>query len=416
MPSPQQSAGRSPRAAGAAAGRALRQLIGGAGTAVLALVVAIGLLVAAVLSLVGVGLLLTPLVLWALHAVADRERVRLDRWGPELVRPAAGPVRLRDAVADPLTRREARWLARHATAGLLLGVMGMLLPLLALRDLTLPAYWWALPDGDATASVWFWEVTGWGAAAGVFVLGLGWAAATLRLTPVMATLQAEPGHRLLAPGPETDLPLRVAHLTATRAAALDAHAAELRRIERSLHDSTQNPLVAVTVMIGAARRALGRDLSEADALLEQAQTAAERALTELRTMSRTILPPVLSDRGLAGALSGLAATSAVPCHVDIDVPQRCAASVEATAYFVVSEALTNIARHSDAEHAQVTVATHGPRLRVRVTDDGVGGAGETSGSGLTGMRRRVEAHDGTLTLTSPPGGPTIVEVELPCGS
>ena len=415
MPSPEQPVGRSPRAVGAGAGRALRQLIGGAGTGVLALAVAIGMLLTAVLSLVGVGLLLAPLVLRALHAVADRERVRLDRWGPELVRLEAGPVRLRDAVADPLTRREAHWLVRHATTGLLLGVMGMLLPLLAFRDLTFPAYWWILPDGEATASVWFWVIRDWANAAAVFVLGLGWAAATLWLTPAMAALQAGPGRRLLAPGAETDLPLRVAHLTATRAAALDAHAAELRRIERSLHDSTQNPLVAVTVMIGAARRALGRDPAEADALLEQAQTAAERALIELRAISRTILPPVLSDRGLEGALTGLAATSAIPCSVHVDVPQRCAASVEATAYFVVSEALTNISRHSSARHAQVSVSTHGPRLRVHVSDDGVGGAKET-GSGISGMRRRVEAHDGTMILTSPPGGPTTLEVELPCGS
>ncbi|MEV7397274.1 sensor domain-containing protein [Aeromicrobium sp. NPDC092404] len=415
MATTQSSLGTSLRAAVDTAWRAVRQLVGGAGTGLLALVVAIAMLAAAILGVVGVGLLLVPLVLRALHALADRERVRLDRWEPGLVRLEAGPVRLREAVADPLTRREARWLVGHATFGVLLGVVGALLPLLAFRDLILPAYWWLVP-GEATASLWFWIVDSWAEAAAVFVLGLGWTAATVWLTPTLALLQTQRGRRLLAPGDETDLPLRVAQLTATRAAALDAHAAELRRIERALHDSTQNPLVAVTVLIGAARRAITRDPAGADELLEQAQTAAERALTELRGISRVILPPVLADRGLAGALSGLAATSAVPCQVDVDVPQRCAASVEATAYFVVSEALTNISRHSGAAHAQVTVRTHGPRLRVRVFDDGVGGAGESSGSGISGMRRRVEAHDGSLALTSPQGGPTVLEVELPCGS
>lgn len=105
----------------------------------------------------------------------------------------------------------------------------------------------------------------------------------------------------------------------------------------------------------------------------------------------------------------------MPCTVDVEMPRRCAASVEATAYFVVAEALTNIAKHSRASRATVTVRAHGPRILLRITDDGLGGADERGGSGLTGIRHRVAAHDGTLTLTSPPGGPTVVEVDLPCG-
>jgi signal transduction histidine kinase len=224
------------------------------------------------------------------------------------------------------------------------------------------------------------------------------------------------GRVLLAPPPGTDLSLRVAELTATRAAALDAHVTELRRIERALHDGTQNRLVAVTVLLGAARRSLERDPAAADAALERAQDAAEQALAELRTVARGILPPALADRGMAGALSGLAAACPVPCRVDVAVPVRCAASVEATAWFVVAEALTNVARHSGATRAAVTVRQAGGRLTVQVTDDGRGGADEAAGSGLSGIRRRVAAHDGVLTLTSPPGGPTTLDVELPCGS
>lgn len=232
--------------------------------------------------------------------------------------------------------------------------------------------------------------------------------------PRLARLHAGVARRLLAPPPGTDLTLRIAELTATRAAALDAHVAEMRRIERSLHDGTQNRLVAATVLLGAARRSLARDPSSTDALLERAQDAAEQALAELRAVVRGILPPVLVDRGLADALAGLAASCPVPCTVDVDVPVRCPVSVEATAWFAVAEALTDVARHSAATAAAVTVRRRGDRLLVRVVDDGHGGAAESGGSGLAGIARRVAAHDGVLELSSPPGGPTTLALELPC--
>jgi signal transduction histidine kinase len=273
-----------------------------------------------------------------------------------------------------------------------------------------------VPEGEASSSLGFWTIDTWPGAFAVALLGVGWLLLTVFFSAPLARVLARRGRRLLSPGPDTDLPLRIAELTATRAAALDAHATELRRIERSLHDSTQNPIVAVTMLIGAARRSISRDPAAADALLEQAQGAAEQALVGLRAVARGILPPVLADRGLDGALTDLAVSSPVPCTVDVVMPHRCAASVEATAYFVVSEALTNIARHSGADHAVVVVRLDGGRLRVRVTDDGHGAAAESEGSGLRGIRRRVEAHDGILVLTSPDGGPTSLEVELPCGS
>lgn len=207
---------------------------------------------------------------------------------------------------------------------------------------------------------------------------------------------------------------RIARLTATRAAALDAHATELRRIERSLHDGTQNRLVAVNVMLGGARRALASDPRTADAMLGRAQDAAEAALVELRAVVRSILPPVLTDRGLPAALTALAATCPVDCRVDADVPGRYAVSVAASAYFMVAEALTNVAKHSQARHATVVLRRRGDVLWLEVTDDGRGGADER-GSGLDGIRRRVEAHDGTFTLASPAGGPTTLTASLPCG-
>ncbi|WP_328583299.1 sensor histidine kinase [Streptomyces sp. NBC_00370] len=400
------------RAAGAATG----QLAGGLGTAAVALGVLVLLAVTGAAALIGVGLLMAPLALRALHALARRERARLGRRGLEVIAPEPPPTRLRAALDDATTRRELRWLVRHATVGLLLSVAGALLPFLALRDGAFPLYWKLMPDDATATSLGFGVAHSWPGALCVTLLGVGWIAIIVGLTPGMARLQSGPGQRLLAAGPDADLSLRVAELTATRAAALDAHATELRRIERALHDGTQNRLVSVTVLLGAARRKVARDPSHADEILERAQSAAEQALAELRAVSRSILPPVLDDRGLAGALSGLAANCAVPCRIDVEAPERCAASVEATTYFVVAEALTNIAKHSGAERATVTVRARGGRLRLAVTDDGRGGADEDGGSGLTGIRRRVAAHDGTLRLASPPGGPTTLEVDLPCGS
>jgi signal transduction histidine kinase len=405
---------------------AVERLAGGLGTAVLGLFVLAWLLVTAVACLVGVGLFLAPVALRALHAVAERERNRLTRWGPELIGPDPAPTRLREALVDTTTRRELRWLVRHSTVGLLLGLIGVLLAVCTFRDITFPLWWRLAPDGVTSTSVGLGQADTWLDVVPVVMLAVGWIAIIVGLGPGMAELQANAGRRLLAAGSETDLTLRVAELTATRAAALDAHSTELRRIERALHDGTQNRFVNVTVLLGAARRMVARDPAGAEELLERAQTAAEQALADLRSVVRGILPPVVTDRGLAGALDGLATSCPVPCSIDVDVPVRCAASVEATAYFVVAEALTNVSKHSHASSVTVTARSAAGRLRISVTDDGRGGAGGTlegeasgggsGGSGLVGIRRRVAAHDGTLNVTSPVGGPTILEVELPCGS
>ncbi|MFF0303864.1 sensor histidine kinase [Streptomyces sp. NPDC004562] len=405
---------------------ATRQLVSGLRTAFLALLVLVLLVLCALTAPLGVGLLAAPAALRALHGLAGLERARLARFGPEVVAPEPPPTAARAALRDPATRRELRWLGRHVVAGLPLGLLGFWLPILAVRDLLFPLYWRFVPADATATSIGIGSSTSWPDAVAVALLGIGWIAIILGLGPAMARAQAGPGRRLLTAGPETDLSLRIAELTATRAAALDAHNAELRRIERALHDGTQNRIVSVTVLLGAARRMVARDPDGAQELLERAQSAAEQALADLRAVSRSILPPVLSDRGLAGALTGLAAECAVPCRVDVDVPRRCAASVEATAYFVVAEALTNIAKHSGATRATVTARLAGGRLLLTVDDDGQGGAralaetpgdgGPGTGSGLAGIRRRVAAHDGTFRLTSPPGGPTTLEVDLPCGS
>ncbi|MCU7728379.1 sensor domain-containing protein [Actinoplanes sp. KI2] len=397
----------------------LGHLVGGLGTALLSLAALIWLLALSVACLVGVGLVLMPTALRMVRAIADRERARLSRWGPEIIGPEPLPEGRRAALRDAGVRRELGWVATHGMFGVLVGALGITLPIYAVEDATFPLWWWAAPpETFATGGpgLPLWPVHTFGQALAVGLLGVGWLAVAVVLGPGLARWQAWPGRRLLAPAAGADLALRVVQLTSTRAAALDAHAAELRRIERSLHEGAQNRLVTVSVLLGAARRALARDPATAEEILGRAQDAAESALADLRTVVRGILPPVLDDRGLAGALGGLAGGCTVPCRIDVDVAVRCAASVEATAYFVVAEALTNVTKHSGATSVAVTVRRRGDRLVLRVDDDGHGGADEGHGSGLTGIRQRVEAHDGRLDLSSPAGGPTTMEVELPCGS
>ncbi|MEU7926192.1 sensor domain-containing protein [Micromonospora sp. NPDC049801] len=395
---------------------ALEHLVGGLGTALLALGALLWAAVVALVCLTGLGRGLVPGALRAVRSVADRERARLSRWGAPI--PAPGPVQegLREAARDPFVRREVGWIMLHSVIGLLSGLVGLALPLNALQEITFPLWYRLVAPEDGAPGIVWWRVDELSEALLVGLLGVGWLVAAIGFGPALARVQAWPGRLLLPPPPGIDLSLRVAALTATRAAALDAHALELRRIERSLHDGTQNRLVAVNVLLGAARRAVRRDPDRADEILGQAQDAAEQALGELRTVVRGILPPVLDDRGLAGALAGLAASCAVPCRLTVDVAVRCAASVEATAYFVVAEALTNVVRHSGASRVDVAVRREQGQLLVTVEDDGRGGAAEARGSGLTGIRRRVEAYDGRMALTSPPGGPTRMRVELPCGS
>ncbi|MEV4313997.1 sensor domain-containing protein [Actinocrispum sp. NPDC049592] len=394
----------------------LEHLVGGLGTAVLAFAAMFGVLITAAACVIGVGLLIAPFTLRVVRAITQRERSRLSRWRPD--EDLASPVRLPDsliqAVRDRDVLRELAWVGCHGSAGFVLGLMGLALPLGAVRDIVFPLYWRLLPESEATGQLSLWTAHDWAGAFAVTGEGLVFLVLSALLIPGMARLQERYGRKLLD-AEYADLHLRIAELTATRAAALDAHTAELRRIERSLHDGTQNRLVAVNVLLGAARRALARNSPNVDDVLVRAQDATEQALAELRAVVRSILPPVLIERSLPDALSALAAACPVPCMVDAQLDGRCATSVEATAYFVVAETLTNVAKHSQARSAVVQLFRHRTRLFVTIRDDGRGGADEREGSGIDGIRRRVEAHDGEFTLNSPPGGPTTVRVTLPCG-
>ncbi|MFF1375893.1 sensor histidine kinase [Streptomyces sp. NPDC058308] len=204
---------------------------------------------------------------------------------------------------------------------------------------------------------------------------------------------------------------RIDELATSRAAVVRAVDVERRRVERDLHDGVQQRLVALAMLLGRARR--GRTPERADALLEQAHKEAREVLTELREVAWRIYPTALDSVGLREALGGVSERCALPVRIEYDVPQPLPSPVETAAYFVVSEAVTNAAKHAAAEEVFVRVHREGPTLTVLVRDTGAGGA-DPAGSGLTGLRSRVAALDGTLHVDSPPGGPTTITAELPC--
>jgi signal transduction histidine kinase len=211
---------------------------------------------------------------------------------------------------------------------------------------------------------------------------------------------------------ERQLSERVDVLTRTRRGALDVQAAELRRIERDLHDGAQARLVALSMRLGRAEEGLA-DRPEMAELVREARADASAAIAELRDLARGIAPPILADRGLVAAVEGLGRRSAIPVTVEAEVPRRPPPVLETAAYFVVSEALTNVAKHAPAAEAKIEIDLDRERLRVVVSDDGPGGA-DAEASGLRGLRQRVEALDGTMAVESPLGAGTRIEVELPC--
>lgn len=221
---------------------------------------------------------------------------------------------------------------------------------------------------------------------------------------------------LLSPSKKALLASRVRELAESRAETVDSQAAEIRRIERDLHDGAQARLIALGMNLGMAADAIETDPETARMLLAEAQTASSQALAELRGLVRGIHPPVLADRGLVGAVQALALATPLPVEVHADVPGRLAAPVESAAYFAIAEALANVIKHSTANQARVTLRHSDGTLLIAVEDDGRGGAVVGAGTGLRGIERRLGAFDGTLNVTSPSGGPTQVIMELPCDS
>jgi signal transduction histidine kinase len=213
---------------------------------------------------------------------------------------------------------------------------------------------------------------------------------------------------------DADLLKRVQRLTESRAVAVDTADADLRRLERDLHDGAQARLVALGMSLRAAERLIPTSPDAAIALVAEARETSARALTELRELVRGVHPPVLADRGLADAIRALALDSPLNVQTEVELPGRMAGPIETACYFAVAEVLTNAAKHSGARDARICVSHSGRLLKIEVTDFGLGGADPTRGTGLSGVEKRLATFDGILAVSSPAGGPTIVVMEVPC--
>ncbi|MCB0971790.1 MAG: sensor histidine kinase, partial [Acidimicrobiales bacterium] len=278
----------------------------------------------------------------------------------------------------------------------------------------LPLYAGALPGG--TAKFWAFEA-GPGLGLALAVAGIvGVAVVAPWVTLSAADLEGRLTRGLIGQASDADLAARLRRAEVQRSAAVDSAEAERRRIERDLHDGAQQRLVALAAGLGAAREAMDDDPEAGRALVADAHEEAKAALKEIRDLVRGIHPVILEDRGLDAALSAVVARSPVPVALDVRAEPRPPAAVESATYFVVNEALVNVARHAQATRASVSIARAGDRLVIEVHDDGVGGADASLGTGLQGLRERVDGLGGDLRVISPVGGPTTISVELPCAS
>jgi signal transduction histidine kinase len=309
-------------------------------------------------------------------------------------------------LADPATWRDLLWTTVNSLVGWIMtlvppglvavGLIGFLAPAFrAFTNVPPPAF----PGNSPPVLVFL---------AMVFVVTGLWTAPWL--------LRAHGGlaRSMLAADGQAELERRVQHLAQTRSETIDSGAAEIRRIERDLHDGAQARLVAMGMALGAAEELLDSSPAAARALLLEARESSAKALAELRALVRGIHPPVLADRGLADAVRALALDSGLKVDVSADLPGRPEPPVESAAYFAVCELLANVTKHACARQAWIDMRHERGLLRVDVSDDGHGGADPGRGTGLRGIERRLAAFDGILALNSPPGGPTVATMEIPC--
>jgi signal transduction histidine kinase len=364
-----------------------------------------------VLIWVGLPLFVLTMLAWRGGAMLERRLLRLalgvtipDPYRP---RPARGVAsHLRWLFGDPATWKDLGYLLLLLPLGLveffvsitLWACSGSLLiqPVLVTFGQTTPVTDRLVIDSVLGSLPW--------ALGGLLLL-----VATLYIVRGMAWLHSMLAVALLGPGDE----VRVMRLRASRARGVDAAEAERRRIERDLHDGAQQRLLMVALDLGRAQAKLDSHPEEARELLAQAHAGTKAAITELRDLARGIYPAILTDRGLDAALSALAARAPVCVEVSVEILDRPPAAVESIAYFIVAESLTNMAKHSVATEASVRVSKQDDRVVVEVRDDGIGGAEARPGGGLAGLADRAATIDGTLTVQSPPGGPTLVRAELP---
>ncbi|MEV7887596.1 sensor histidine kinase [Streptomyces sp. NPDC002817] len=368
---------------------------------------------------IGVGIVTTPWVLTGVRAFADWRRVLAAEWGgvriPSAYRPIpedANPwTRTFGMLRDPATWRDFRWLPVDMTAGFVTALLPAVLVLYPLEGFALAAgLWRVFPDGYWYGFV---PVTGQASALAAAALGLVILFFGHFFAPRALQVHFRLTKAVLGAG-QGELAERVRVLTETRRDAVDTSAAELRRIERDLHDGAQARLVAMGMDLGTIEMLLDKDPGKAKELLAQTRKSSVDALAELRDLVRGIHPPVLAERGLGDAVKALALRLPLPSEVTVELPGRADAPVEAAAYFAISEVLTNAVKHSGADRLWIDLHHTEGMLRITVTDDGKGGAAIGAGSGLAGVERRLGTFDGVLAVSSPAGGPTMVTMEIPC--
>ncbi|WP_103502006.1 MULTISPECIES: sensor histidine kinase [unclassified Streptomyces] len=422
--------------AGTATGNRLRDglqaSVRGLALSALSIGVSLGLFIAAVLSIsfvmLGVGLLTTPAVLEQVRNQAQLRRRLAREWGgvelpsaylPFPAEPRPGALgqaeRTLWLLRDPATWRDVRWLLADAVAGFATALLAPALVFQGLHGLVLAAGLWE-PIVSASGTHWytFIPVSGTTTATLAGVLGLVLAVVGIAFGPAILRTHWHVC-RPLAMSEKQVLTRRVETLAETRNEALDSSAAELRRIERDLHDGAQARLVAMGMSLGAVEALMEKDPEQARLLLTQARRSSAETLEELRDLVRGIHPPVLAERGLGDAVRALALRGHLPVEVTVDLPGRLEEPVESAAYFAVSEVLTNTAKHADAERAWVDLSHDGARdmLLIAAGDDGRGGADLSAGTGLRGIERRLAAFDGVVAVSSPVGGPTRISMEIP---
>jgi signal transduction histidine kinase len=392
------------------------------GLAVLGVVALVGLpprhgLAAALLLWAGALLVVrygVPLALLGTRRLAKLTRRLSGEW-LELPIPEAyfpGPEtgaglsvdRLRWMVSDPATWRDLVWMVANALFGWILAVMPVVLASAGL----IGGVGYAIV-GVSQGSRPLERVT-------LGVLGLALAALAVWSGPLLLQAYGGLARAILGPREDPELAQRVRHLAETRAESIDASAAEIRRIERDIHDGAQARLVALGMALGAAEDLLDTDPEAARALLAEARESSSKALAELRALVAGVHPPVLADRGLVDAIRALALDSVPRVEVTAEPIGRPLAPVESAAYFAVSELLANVTKHAEAHQVRIGIRHTQGMLTICVSDDGRGGADPRRGTGLRGVERRLAAFDGVLTLRSPPGGPTVVQLEIPCES
>jgi signal transduction histidine kinase len=361
------------------------------------------------------------MVLWRAAATLERRLVKAA-FGVEIPRPyRAMPAganvfkKLRTMAADPATWKDLLYLflvfpLGTAEFALSVGLWSASAGLIAM-PLTINwqnAGFMYLTIGDH--QIWFDNTI---ATLPAIPLGIALAGATLYVVRGVGYAHGALARYLLGPNETQRLRVRTAQLQASRARGVDAAEAERRRIERDLHDGAQQQLLAVAMDLGRARAKLENDPAGAQELIQQAHAGAKEAIVELRNLARGIYPAILTDRGLDAAISAVAARGEVPVAVDVDLPTRPPAAVESIAYFIVSEALTNINKYARATHASVRITRDQNWIVVEVSDNGVGGASASPGGGLAGLADRAAGIDGILTVNSPLGGPTVIRADLP---